>query len=72
MKWLFVLLLLGNLLFFAYTQLESPPAQVDWRSREVNAAQLRQVAFGASEPAAEDRAQTRCARGGRNTRPCAG
>ncbi len=53
MKWLFVLLLLGNLLFFAYTQLESPPAQVDWRSREVNAAQLRQVAFGASEPAAD-------------------
>lgn len=53
MKWLFVLLLLGNLLFFAYTQLESPPAQVDWRSREVNAAQLRPVAFGASEPAAD-------------------
>lgn len=53
MKWLFVLLLLGNLLFFAYTQLESPPAQVDWRSREVNAAQLRQVAFGASEPASD-------------------
>lgn len=53
MKWLFVLLLLGNLLFFAYTQLESPPTQVDWRSREVNAAQLRQVAFGASEPAAD-------------------
>ncbi|SFZ77260.1 SPOR domain-containing protein [Chitinimonas taiwanensis] len=56
MKWLFVLLLLGNLLFFAYTQLESPPAQVDWRSREVNAAQLRQVAFGASEPAADSSA----------------
>ncbi|PHV11902.1 SPOR domain-containing protein [Chitinimonas sp. BJB300] len=52
MKWLFVLLLIGNALFYAYTQLEAPAPSVSRHSREINADQLKQIAFNGS-PSAE-------------------
>lgn len=50
MKWLCLALLVANGLFFAFTNLEAPPPLVDWRSREVSAEQLKQIAF---KPASE-------------------
>ncbi|WP_269533695.1 SPOR domain-containing protein [Chitinimonas sp. BJYL2] len=43
MKWLFLLLILANLLFFGYTRLVEPPPPVDWQSRLVKAEQVRIV-----------------------------
>ncbi|MGQ5523470.1 SPOR domain-containing protein [Chitinimonas sp. PSY-7] len=55
MKWLFVLLLIGNLLFYGYTQLETPVQSVDWRSKEINADQLKQIAFNEVQIAGGDK-----------------
>ena len=55
MKWLFVLLLLGNLMFYGYTRLETPVQSIDWKSREINPDQLKQVAFGDAQITARDK-----------------
>ncbi|QDQ26561.1 SPOR domain-containing protein [Chitinimonas arctica] len=47
MKWLFILLVIANLLFYGYTKLAEPPAPIDWKAREVKADALKTVG---SEP----------------------
>ena len=37
MKWLFVLLVLGNLAFWGFTRLDVPPAPTDWKAHQINA-----------------------------------
>ncbi|GAB3263332.1 SPOR domain-containing protein [Chitinimonas naiadis] len=53
MKWLFILLVCANLLFFGYTRLAEPPAPVDWKAREVKADKLKLVAADAPKPVLE-------------------
>lgn len=52
MKWLFILLVAGNLLFFGYTHLTEAPAAVDWKSRQVKPDQLKLVTAEAPKPVA--------------------
>ena len=40
MKWLFVLLVLGNLAFWGYTRLDVPPAPTDWKAHQINATKI--------------------------------
>ncbi|MDK2123243.1 SPOR domain-containing protein [Parachitinimonas caeni] len=50
MKWLFLLLLIANLLFYGYSQFAEPTAAPDWRSREVNADKIKLISAEAPEP----------------------
>ncbi|HEY9100443.1 SPOR domain-containing protein [Chitinimonas sp.] len=52
MKWLFILLVAANLLFFGYTRLAEAPPPVNWKSRQVKAEQLKLVAADAPKPVA--------------------
>ncbi|MBB5018280.1 hypothetical protein HNQ59_001568 [Chitinivorax tropicus] len=56
MKWLFIALLIANLLVFGYTHLSEPPAQ-DWHQREVHAERAKLLAE-APKPADADKAPT--------------
>ncbi|MBV8656496.1 MAG: SPOR domain-containing protein [Burkholderiales bacterium] len=40
MKWLFVLLVIGNLAFWGYTRLDIPPAPTDWKAHQINAEKI--------------------------------
>ncbi|MFC4160163.1 SPOR domain-containing protein [Chitinimonas lacunae] len=52
MKWLFALLVLANIVAYAYIRLAEPPKPVDWHGREIKADQMKLVS-GAQPEAAE-------------------
>ncbi|MBV1774478.1 SPOR domain-containing protein [Burkholderiaceae bacterium DAT-1] len=66
MRNLFIVLLLGNLAFWGYSSLSTPPAPIDWKVRQVAADKVRLIAPGepmhvetapVAEPATQDEKQ---------------